>query len=110
MGPRAAVVVATRAEDPRALPAAEVAAAFRPWVSEVHVVDDPVDAVRFALRQTAVDDMICATGSFHVAGPVRVHLKRTPAAPDAAWARRAGRAAAGAAPGGHSAAFAAPAD
>ena len=110
MGPRAAVVVATRAEDPRAVPATDLAAAFRPWAPEIHVVDDPVDAVRFAMRQATVDDMICATGSFHVAGPVRAHLKRTPAAPETAWARRAGRPAAGAAPGGHSAAFAAPAD
>ncbi len=90
MGPRAAVLVATRAEDPRALSAADVADAFRPWVPEVHEIDDPVDAVRFALRQTVVDDIICAAGSFHVAGPVRAHLKRTPAPPDVALVRRAG--------------------
>ncbi|MDQ7848834.1 MAG: Mur ligase family protein [Armatimonadota bacterium] len=98
IGPRARCVVATRAEDPRTLPAAQVAEAFRPWVREVHVVDDPVDAARFAMRQAAVDDLVCVTGSFHVAGPVRAHLKRLPAPPDLAWKRRAGRAAAGATP------------
>jgi dihydrofolate synthase/folylpolyglutamate synthase len=95
IGPRASVVLATRAEDPRALAAAAVAEAFRPWAPQVQVIEDPVDAVRSAMHQTAVDDMICATGSFHVAGPVRAHLRRTPAAPDTALTGRAGWAAAG---------------
>ncbi len=78
IGPRAAVVVATRAQDPRAVAADGVAAVFRPWTEEVHVVDDPVDAAKFALRRASIDDIVCVTGSFHVAGPVRAHLKHTP--------------------------------
>ncbi|MDR7551120.1 MAG: cyanophycin synthetase, partial [Armatimonadota bacterium] len=74
IGPRAAAVVATRAHDGRALPAAEVAAAFRPLVPEVSVVDDPVEAADAALAAGGQGDVICIAGSFHVAGPVRTHL------------------------------------
>jgi len=74
IGPRAGIVVATRAHDPRTLPAAAVAEAFRACVPEVYVVDDPVDAVELALREAGLDDLICVAGSFHVAGPVRAHL------------------------------------
>ncbi|MBI4278317.1 MAG: bifunctional folylpolyglutamate synthase/dihydrofolate synthase, partial [Armatimonadetes bacterium] len=78
IGPRAATVVATRAHDPRAQPASAVAAAFRPWCAAVEVVEDPVNAVEFALRTAAAGDLICVTGSFHVAGPVRDHLLAVP--------------------------------
>jgi dihydrofolate synthase/folylpolyglutamate synthase len=74
IGPRAAAVVATRAHDPRALGAEEVASAFRPLVPDVHVVDDPVDAIERALAMSGHEDLICVTGSFHVAGPIRTHL------------------------------------
>lgn len=74
IGPRAASVVATRADDERALPAGAVASAFRGLVPEVHVVEDPVAAVEFAMSTAGPEDLICATGSFHVAGPVRAHL------------------------------------
>jgi len=84
IGPRAEVVVATRAHDERAVSAAEVAAAFRPLVPEVYVVDDPVDAVEFALAASGHENLICVTGSFHVAGPVRTHLVPAPAGLDPA--------------------------
>ncbi len=74
IAPRAAVVIATRPHDTRALPPDQVAQAVRPWVSEVHIVEDPVAAVEQALTAAGPDDVVCATGSFHVAGPVRAHL------------------------------------
>lgn len=86
IGPRAATLVATRAHDPRALPAAAVAEAFRPWVPQVEVIDDPVDATEVAMGRARLDDLICVAGSFHVAGPVRAHLLAAPRP-----TRRAGR-------------------
>ncbi|MBI3997424.1 MAG: bifunctional folylpolyglutamate synthase/dihydrofolate synthase [Armatimonadetes bacterium] len=87
IGPRAAVLIATRAQDPRAIPAADVAAVFRGLVPEVRVVEDPIDAVDEALRIASPEDLVCAAGSFHVAGPVRVHLLGLSAAPEGALAR-----------------------
>lgn len=80
IAPRTAAVVATRAHDERALAPDAVAAAFRPWVADVRVVADPVAAVEDALASSGPDDLICVTGSFHVAGPVRAHLVATPLA------------------------------
>lgn len=88
IAPRAAVVIATRPHDTRAIPPDDVAAAVRPWVREVHIDEEPVDAIEHALALAGPEDLICATGSFHVAGPIRAHL--TAESPD-----RAGQAASG---------------
>jgi hypothetical protein len=37
-------------------------------------VDDPVDAIERALAMSGHEDLICVTGSFHVAGAIRTHL------------------------------------
>jgi dihydrofolate synthase/folylpolyglutamate synthase len=74
IAPRTATVWAVRADDPRALAPEAVAAAFRPQVADVRVVDDPVAAAGAAIAAAAPDDVVCVTGSFHVAGPVRASL------------------------------------
>jgi len=74
IAPRAAILIATRPHDARAVPPEQVAIAAQPWVSTVLVVDDPVDAIKKALGLAGRDDVVCATGSFHVAGPVRAYL------------------------------------
>lgn len=74
IAPRASAVIAARPHDPRALPPDQVASAVRPWVRDVRIVEDPVAAVDEALRLARSDDVVCAAGSFHVAGPVRTHL------------------------------------
>lgn len=74
IAPRAAVLVATRAHDDRALPAVEVAGAFSGLVPEVHVIEEPTDAFDFALGLAGSEDVVCVAGSFHVAGPVRAYL------------------------------------
>jgi dihydrofolate synthase/folylpolyglutamate synthase len=74
IGPRAALVVATRAHDERALPASSVAEVFRPVAPEVRVVEDPAEAAECAIAACGDHDVVCVTGSFHVAGPVRAHL------------------------------------
>jgi dihydrofolate synthase/folylpolyglutamate synthase len=76
VAPRATTVWAVRADDPRALPPEAVAAAFRPHVADVRVADEPVAAVDAAMAAAGPADVVCATGSFHVAGPVRAHLVR----------------------------------
>ncbi len=74
IAPRTATVWAVRADDPRALAPEAVAAAFRPQVADVRVVDDPVAAAGAAIAAAAPDDVVCVAGSFHVAGPVRASL------------------------------------
>ena len=74
IAPRSSAVVATRPHDPRALAPDQVAEAVRPWVHDIRIVDDPVDAIDEALRLANTDDVVCAAGSFHVTGPVRAHL------------------------------------
>jgi hypothetical protein len=54
----------------------------------VHIDEEPVDAIEHALALAGPEDLICATGSFHVAGPIRAHLT-------AASSDRAGQAASG---------------
>lgn len=79
IAPRASVVIATRADDDRALPPADVAIAFCPWVADIRIVEDPVDALECALDAASPEGVVCVTGSFHVAGPVLAHLAAAPA-------------------------------
>lgn len=79
IAPRASVVVATRADDHRALPPADIAIAFCPGVADIRIVEDPVDALECALEVASPEDLVCVTGSFHVAGPVLAHLAAAPA-------------------------------
>ncbi|HET8680056.1 MAG TPA: Mur ligase family protein [bacterium] len=75
IAPRAAAIIATRAHHARPAPPDAVASAVRPWVSDVRIIEDPVEAIEYALAHSAPDDVICATGSFHVAGPIHAHLE-----------------------------------
>ncbi len=71
------LVVACTAPTPRGVPAVEVgAAAQAAGCAEVLVIDDPVDAVRAALRAADHDDAVLVTGSIYVVGGVRPYLKR----------------------------------
>ncbi|MGQ0549794.1 MAG: bifunctional folylpolyglutamate synthase/dihydrofolate synthase [Armatimonadota bacterium] len=74
IAPRAAAVIATRPHHARPAPPEAVAAAVHPWVPAVKIIEDPVDAIEHALAHAGPEDVICATGSFHVAGPIRAHL------------------------------------
>ncbi|MGH2403443.1 MAG: bifunctional folylpolyglutamate synthase/dihydrofolate synthase, partial [bacterium] len=74
IAPRAAAVIATRPHHARPVPPESVAGAVRPWVRAVSIVEEPVDAIEHALATAGPDDLICAAGSFHVAGPIRAHL------------------------------------
>ena len=75
LAPRAAVVIANAADNPRALDPEQVAAAARQHTAEVRVVTPVAAAVREALALAGPDDVICVTGSFFVIAEV----ERTPA-------------------------------
>jgi dihydrofolate synthase / folylpolyglutamate synthase len=75
-------VVCTRADSPRAVPAAEVAAAVGRavdvhdgWTPEVRTVEPVGEAVRRAVDLLAPDDALLVTGSTYVAGEARSALR-----------------------------------
>lgn len=71
------VVIACTAPTPRGVPSELVGAAARAaGVGEVLVIDDPVIAVREALRIADADDAVLITGSIYVVGAVRPYLRR----------------------------------
>ncbi len=74
---RCASLTASQAHLPRALPAGELArrAEELGWPAPVPAVDDPAEAVQEALAEAAPDEIVCATGSFFMAGEVRAALR-----------------------------------
>lgn len=68
LAPQAAAVIATAADNPRALTAGDVAAVARQHTSDVRVVIPVAEAVRCALALARPEDVICVTGSFFVIG------------------------------------------
>lgn len=70
LAPHAAVVIATAANNARALPATEVAAAAQHYAPQVEAVPSVPEAVRRALDLASPKDCICITGSFYVIGEV----------------------------------------
>lgn len=71
------VVIACTAPTPRGVRAHDVgAAAQAAGCAEVLVVEDPIEAVRIALRHADPDDAVLITGSIYVVGGVRSYLKR----------------------------------
>jgi dihydrofolate synthase/folylpolyglutamate synthase len=71
---RAAVVIATTAPSPRAVPAEEVAAAAEQLGAPVVVEPDVMRAVDRALAQAGPDDAVLITGSLYVVGQARARF------------------------------------
>ncbi|MDQ6836836.1 MAG: Mur ligase family protein [Actinomycetota bacterium] len=67
----ARLVVACLPPSPRALPAAEVAAAAATLGAEAEVVESVADAVRVAIDRATADDVVLVTGSLYVVGAAR---------------------------------------
>ncbi|MGI8753837.1 MAG: bifunctional folylpolyglutamate synthase/dihydrofolate synthase [Acidimicrobiales bacterium] len=67
----ARLVVACLPPSPRALPAAEVAAAAAALGAPVEVIEAVPDALRFAVERATADDLILVTGSLYVVGAAR---------------------------------------
>ncbi|MDW8366786.1 MAG: folylpolyglutamate synthase/dihydrofolate synthase family protein [Abditibacteriales bacterium] len=70
LAPLAEVFIATQANNPRAAPAAQIAAFARPHTPDVRAVAPVMDAVKLAMQLAQPDDVVCVTGSFYVIGEV----------------------------------------
>ena len=68
------MVVATTAPSPRAVPAAEVAAAAERLGANAVAEPDVARAVDRALRLAGEEDVVLITGSFYVVGAARTML------------------------------------
>lgn len=73
---KARLVVACLPPSPRALPAAEVAAAASSLGAEVDIVESVADAVAVAVGHAGVDDVVLVTGSLYVVGAARASFVR----------------------------------
>jgi len=70
-------VIATQADTPRAVPAAEVGAAARAvGADDVVVVPSVPAACDRALAQAGADDAVLVVGSLYVVGEARPHLQQ----------------------------------
>jgi dihydrofolate synthase/folylpolyglutamate synthase len=78
LAPQADRVTITRAEPLRSLTPGEVAEAFRAAAPglELRIVPNPHLALRAAREATGAEDLLCATGSFYLAGIARSVLAR----------------------------------
>jgi dihydrofolate synthase/folylpolyglutamate synthase len=70
----ARLVVACLPPSPRALPAAEVAAAATALGAPVEVIEAVPDALRVAVERATADDLVLVTGSLYVVGAARAVL------------------------------------
>lgn len=71
---RCDLVVCCAPDWPRALPAAELAAAARKRGIDAEVADDVVEAVDRALALSTEEDAVAITGSLYTAGAARLHM------------------------------------
>lgn len=73
--PLARAMVAVSLNESRALPASTLADAMRPYCGNVREADNVEDGVRMALSLAQPEDVVCAFGSLHLAGPVRAYVQ-----------------------------------
>ena len=73
--PIADIVIATQAFDnPRVMPAAEVAKAWSDLNPNIRYVDNVGEAIGFALSDATSSDLICITGSMYLVGAAMTKL------------------------------------
>ncbi len=70
LAPLASAVIATAADNPRAMPAERIAAEARRHTAHVEVAEPVAAAVRRALALSGPEDVVCATGSFFLIGEI----------------------------------------
>ena len=72
-------MICTRADSPRSVPAADIAAAvgrgLGDHVAEVRTVEDVGDAIRKAVELLGDDEALLVTGSTYVVGAARAALR-----------------------------------
>ncbi len=76
VAPLARAMVAVPLNEARALPASMLADAMRPCCATVRQANGVEDGLRMALSLAQPEDVICAFGSLHLAGPVRAYMQR----------------------------------
>jgi dihydrofolate synthase/folylpolyglutamate synthase len=87
IAPRASLAVITEPPDPRALPAAQLAATVSRSIAAVVVAPDRTAALDRARAAAAARDVICVTGSVYLVGEIRDRLARERAAEEAPASR-----------------------
>lgn len=70
LAPLASVAIAVAPATPRALPAQELAAAFRAHGVHVHEADSPRTGIALARRLASAEDLVLCTGSHYTVGEV----------------------------------------
>ncbi len=76
IGPLADVIVVTKPGSPRAGDWERIASLAGEYVTKdnIYVIEDPILAVSKCLEMLNPEDMLCATGSLYMLGPVRQYL------------------------------------
>ena len=74
--PIAKQIYTVTADNPRALPASELAEYIKTYGLPVMVCDKPIDGVEKALQNAGEDTVLCILGSLAIAGSVRSYLQQ----------------------------------
>ena len=78
LAPKAALVVCTRANSPRACPPDDLADRLAALGIEAVACEKPVEALALARQQAQPDDLVCVAGSFYLAGDILAALDDHP--------------------------------
>jgi dihydrofolate synthase / folylpolyglutamate synthase len=90
--PRAASVILTQSQQPRALSAGALATITRHLANSVEVIPEPGAALECALESAATDDIVFATGSLYLVGDLRRYWDSRPVGePSGGVVRQTGR-------------------
>jgi dihydrofolate synthase/folylpolyglutamate synthase len=74
LAPVAAAIVTTRSDNPRALPAATLAAVAARFVTDTVACDDAVGALDEARRRAGPGGLVVVCGSMFLVGILRAHV------------------------------------
>ena len=81
LAPAAAAIVATRSDNPRALPPAALAATAAPLIADTVACDDPIAALAEARRRAGAGGLVVVCGSMFLVGLLRAHVLAEPVDP-----------------------------
>jgi dihydrofolate synthase/folylpolyglutamate synthase len=81
LAPVVSTIIATQSGNPRSLPAADLEAVARAYISKTQVSPDPVVALNLARRRVGHGGLVVAAGSIFLIGELRAHLLGEPLDP-----------------------------
>lgn len=70
-------LIITRAKIDRSLPPETLEAVAKPLISDIRIVADVGDAVRYAIATSKPDDAVCIAGSLYVVGEAKAALEKS---------------------------------